>query len=128
MEVREINGMKGLFANGNFKTGEIVCKIEGHRISQPSRTSVQVGINEHIDVKEPIMYINHRCEGNIGLKNDTFVAVQDIAIGDEITFNYNETEEELAEPFNCRDCGELLKGKRYISELSCPVVDNLINK
>lgn len=119
MEVREINGMKGLFSTTNFRTGDVVCKIVGEKISEPSRTSVQVGINEHIDVKEPIMYINHRCNGNIGLKNDTFVAIEDIACGDEITFDYNETELVLAEPFNCRDCGQLLKGKRFLDELDC---------
>lgn len=128
MEVREIDGIKGLFASTNFKKGEVVCHIKGNKIAAPTRTSVQVGINEHIDVKEPIMYINHRCEGNIELKNDTFVAVQDIAKGDEITFNYNETEDELAEPFICRDCGELVRGKRYIDELFCPTVNNLINR
>ena len=120
MEIKEINGMKGLFASQVFEIGEVVCKIEGEKVSEPSRTSVQVGNNKHIDVKEPIMYINHRCNGNIGLKNDTFVAISKIVAGDEITFNYNESEEVLAEPFRCRDCGELLKGKCFVEELNCP--------
>lgn len=121
MEIKEINGMKGLFATQKFDIGDVVCVIEGEVINQPSRTTLQVGSNKHVDVKEPIMYINHRCIGNIGLKNDTFVAISRIEAGDEIAFNYNETEEELAEPFYCRDCGEMMKGKRFVNELNCPV-------
>lgn len=120
MEIRETKGMKGLFSTADFRVGDVVCKIEGEIIKKPTRTSLQVGINEHIDVKEPIMYINHSCNGNIGLKNDTFVAIDNIDCGDEITFNYNETELVLAEPFNCRDCGQLLKGKMFLDELECP--------
>lgn len=121
MKIKEINGMKGLFASQNYQVGELVCAIEGELIEQPSRTSLQIGINKHIDVKEPIMYINHRCNGNIGLKNDTFVAISRIVEGDEITFNYNESEEVLAEPFHCRDCGQLMKGRRFLDDLACPL-------
>ena len=119
VEVKEISGMKGLFAKKKFHEDELIVKIEGKIINKPSRTSVQVGINEHIDVKEPIMFINHKCDANIRLKNNTFVAIRDIDKGEEITFNYNDSEEVLSNPFVCRDCGQMMKGKRFAIEYPC---------
>jgi hypothetical protein len=103
-----------LFANSIFQKGELVTIIEGEQILQPTRTSLQVGINQHVDVKEPIKYINHNCDANITLKNNTFVATRTIEKGDEITFNYNDSEDELSDPFKCGDCGQIMKGKKFI--------------
>jgi len=123
LEVKEFDGMKGLFANSIFRKGDLVTEIKGEQISQPTRTSLQVGINQHIDVKELIMYINHKCDANITLKNNTFVAIRTIEKGDEITFNYNESEEELSDPFECRDCGQMMKGKKFIDSFPCRIKD-----
>ena len=119
MEVREIKGMKGLFSTQEYKIGQLVCEVIGEEIEAPTRTSLQLGGNKHIDVKAPIMYINHNCNANITLKNDTFVAKKLILKGDEITFDYNDSEEELSDPFLCRDCGEMMKGRKFMNELTC---------
>lgn len=119
MEIRDSKGMKGLFAKKSYQTGDVICLVEGEEISHPTRTSLQIGPNSHIDVKEPIMYINHNCNGNISLKNNTFVAKRSIASGEEITFNYFDTEEVLSNPFVCRDCGSWLKGKSFGAPESC---------
>ena len=42
------------------------------------------------------------------------VARRDIAKGDEITFNYNDTEAKLASPFNCNCCDKLIKGRSHV--------------
>lgn len=118
-EIRKINGMKGLFALKSFQKGESVVKVSGQKIDHPTRTSVQVGINEHIDVQAPIMYINHRCDANIKLKNYTFVAIRTIEVGEEITFDYNASEDRLSNPFICRDCGQLVKGKAEADNYCC---------
>lgn len=119
LEIKENNGMKGLFAKATFQKNEVVTIIEGKNIPHATRTSVQIGINEHIDVKEPIMYINHKCDANITLKNNKFVAIRGIEVGEEITFDYNDSEEVLSNPFVCRDCGQKMKGRRFIEELPC---------
>lgn len=128
-EVKEKAGMKGLFALKSFKIGEIVCVVEGEEIDAPSRTSVQVGINQHIDVKSPIMYINHNCVSNIRLNLNRFEAIRDIQIGDEIVFNYLENEDILSNPFVCMKCGNLIKGRKLLSEFPCGlVVGENVNK
>ncbi len=119
MEVREINEMKGLFSNQEYQAGELICEVIGDEIDAPTRTSLQLGNNKHIDVKAPVMYINHNCNANIILKNDTFVAKTLILKGDEITFDYNDSEEVLSDPFLCRDCGEMMKGRKFMAELTC---------
>ena len=119
IEVKEIDGMKGLFAKNKFVKNELVTIIEGNKISKPSRTSLQVGFNEHIDVESPIMYINHKCDANIRLKKNTFVAIREIEEGEEIVFNYNDSEEVLRNPFVCRDCGQIMKGKKFVADFPC---------
>ena len=119
MEVKDVNGMKGLFALKSYQCGDVICLVTGNKIATPSRTSLQIGPNSHLDVKAPIMFINHSCNGNISFKNNTFVAIKGINCGDEITFNYLETEEILSNPFLCRDCGDLLKGNQFEIGKNC---------
>ena len=127
MEIREINGMKGLFATKSYEIGDVICTIEGEQIPAATRTSLQIGDGIHIDVKAPIMFINHQCHANISLKSNTFVAITEISVGQEITFNYFETEDILSNPFICRDCGDLVKGKTFNSPKNClnPCMDKV---
>lgn len=119
VEVVEKDGFKALIAKRDYKKGEVVCFVEGEEISVPNRYSVQVGKNLHINVKEPVMYINHQCDGNIDLLNRSFVANKNINSGEEITFDYNKTEEILAEPFTCFRCGQIVKGKNFAAQYPC---------
>lgn len=119
VEVVEKDGFKSLFAKKNYDIGDVICSVEGEEIDVPNRYSVHVGNNVHVNVKEPVMYINHDCLGNIILVNRTFVANRRIKKGDEIAFDYNTTENELAEPFTCFRCNQLVKGENYKSEYPC---------
>lgn len=119
MEVKDVNGMKGLFAAKSYQKGDVICEVKGEPIAKPTRTSLQIGPNLHIDVKAPEMFINHKCNANISLKNNTFVAIVAIAKGEEITFNYFETEDIISSPFVCRDCGEWVKGKKFKAGKGC---------
>ncbi len=119
VEVVEKDGFKALIAKRDYIKGEVVCLVEGEEISVPNRYSVQVGKNLHINVKEPVMYINHQCDGNIDLLNRTFVANRNINTGEEITFDYNKTEEILAEQFTCFRCGQIVKGKNFAAQYPC---------
>jgi len=119
VEVKEENGIKSLISKRSFVEGEQICFVEGEEIKTPNRYSVQVSALIHVNVKEPVMYINHKCDGNIQLKERAFYALKQIRVGEEITFNYNDTERVLAEEFKCFRCGQLVKGNESKAEFPC---------
>lgn len=119
VEVVQKEGFKSLIAGRNYQKGELVCLVEGEEISEPNRYSVQIEKKLHINVKEPIMYINHNCDGNIQLEGRSFIANRVIKTGEEITFDYNETENILAEPFTCFRCGQNVKGREFSDQYPC---------
>lgn len=87
--------------------GDVVAHITGHReVHAPTRFTVQVGIDRHIDGLAQLTFMNHSCAPNVFLNtaNLTLVALRDIAAGEEVTFFYPSTEWHMAEPFGCL-CG-----------------------
>lgn len=102
----------GAFVTKSFKAGETLFILEGHIILSPTRTSVQVSEQEHIE-DALAGRLNHSCEPNAKIDRMTrsFVSLRDIAAGEEITFNYNDNEDKLAEPFTCLCCGRRIVGK-----------------
>ena len=119
VEVKEKNGIKSLISKRYFLKGEQIFFVEGEEIKIPNRYSVQVSDSIHVNVKEPVMYINHKCDGNIQLIERAFYALKQIQVGEEITFNYNNTERVLAEEFKCFRCGQLVKGNKSKTEFPC---------
>ncbi len=114
MEVKATGEIYGLFSTCSFSQGHLVLRIEGDVVSQPSRTSIQVGPSQHIDVASPGRFINHSCKPNCKVENRQLIAAKNIAVGEEITFNYQESEDVLAHPFICKDCGKWIRGKKKI--------------
>lgn len=112
MEIKSVGDMRGLFATKTYTKGEVVLRIEGDVLSTPTRTTIQIAPNTHVDVDAPGKYINHSCNANCFVRKRELIAINDIAIGDEITFNYQENEDELAHPFICKDCGKMIEGKK----------------
>ncbi|MBX3175455.1 MAG: SET domain-containing protein-lysine N-methyltransferase [Gemmatimonadaceae bacterium] len=108
--------------------GTPILRIEGRLTDLPTRHSVQVGASQHIDPFDLFddaaqvewrswMYLNHHCEPNAELRERVLVALRDIAEGEDVTFDYNTTEWELAEPFSCA-CGSprcvgVVRGARF---------------
>ena len=111
--VLEKNGFYSLITKKAFGYGDEVCIVLGEELIQPKRFSVQVAENIHVHVKAPVKFINHNCTGNIQLIERVFVATRAICEGEEITFNYNSSEDDLAEPFFCNNCGKLIRGRKY---------------
>ena len=95
--------------------GERLFRMEGDRTPRPSRYSVQIGEELHVDLGpgytiEEILdryfwrFMNHGCDPNLLITVEEVVALRDIEPGVALTFNYNTTEWNMAEPFRCH-CG-----------------------
>lgn len=65
----------------------------------PGRETVHIGNNSHILDSKYGVFLNHSFNPTCRIESRNVVANVDIKVGDEITFNYNETELEVADPF-----------------------------
>jgi hypothetical protein len=109
--------------------GEVLLEISGVLVDRPDRYSVQVGEGEHVmppaawgpdddDARYRWRFLNHSCRPNAAVRGRLLVAVRIIAAGDEVTFDYNTTELEIACPFvcHCGHCGgEMIRGFGHLS-------------
>ncbi len=99
-----ING-KGAFAAVAIKKGETICRMAGEEISiaelqrrfesgeERSTDPLQVGASRYLDLDKPFVFINHSCDPNATIVDfNTLVAIRDIRIGEEITYDYSLTE------------------------------------
>ena len=129
-EIKEIDeGHRGLFATNPLKEGTVILWLitDSTYLPHPTRTSIQVR-DQHLEHYEG-GHVNHHCDPNTEIKiHDDFigrntsnkmqsslvalvVAKRDIYIGEEITFDYETTEFELAAPFECNCHGRWIRGK-----------------
>ena len=113
--VARLGGQYGIFAVEALEEGEVLIRIQGQRTSRASRFSVQIEEGVHIDLAKGISleemiehfwwrFMNHSCSPNTIIRCQEVVAIRLIRPGEELTFNYNTTELDMAAPFTCR-CG-----------------------
>lgn len=111
VEVRD--GHAGLVAATHVAAGKVLLELRGVLRPSPSRYSLQLSEDVHLDVGEGLppeqqrwMYLNHSCDPNaaVDVETRTLVALRDLQPGEEITFDYDTTEWAMAEPFVC-GCG-----------------------
>lgn len=104
---------RGLFAVRNVRQGEQLFLFNGPVISfdqtisrgDSEGNSLQIGPNTYIDLEPPGVFANYSCHPNAGIRNHTEVyAIRDIAIGEEIRFDYSTTMSEGHWTMLCR-CG-----------------------
>ena len=111
------DGNAGLYATTAFAKGKILLPLTGSVASYPTRYSVQSGPGRHLvpvttaqDGTPPHEHLwrfaNHSCDPNarLDLEARTLVALREIRSGEEVTFDYNTTEWDMASPFECH-CG-----------------------
>ena len=106
-----------------FQPNEVVV-FGGAGQVVPERTnhSFQTGLHTHVDMAPPACYLNHSCDPNTGVvDNDQggfdFVALREIATGEEITWDYETSEFiSIAVP-HCRcgaaNCRGVIRGFLY---------------
>jgi hypothetical protein len=95
----------GVFALRDFKRGETV--VVGRSVSVHSERTIftiQTGPETHVLMDEPAIRLNHSFHPNTAVRDNAFgaydfVAISDIAAGDEISFDYETTESDLTEEF-----------------------------
>jgi len=115
VNVRDTAHGAALFATHAFARGERILLIEGRTQRSPTRYSIQLDTNLHIEadgdlaseamrVRHPWRFLNHACDPVARVSGDALYALRAIAGGDEITFDYTTTEADMAEPFECH-CG-----------------------
>ncbi|MCX6717527.1 MAG: SET domain-containing protein-lysine N-methyltransferase [Candidatus Taylorbacteria bacterium] len=105
---------QGIFATKNYKKGEFVVKLTGKKIKwkydekkDRAYCANWTGIEKDlwIDPDFPLSNINHSCDPNLGIKGKImFYAIRDIKIGEEFTFDYSTSEEEIDWIMKC-NCG-----------------------
>lgn len=119
-----------LIAVQSITAGTILFRIEGFESRTPSKYSVQIGRDRHLDQRGARdatdrvrrfywRYMNHACEPTTRIVDCEVIALRDIAYGDSVTFDYNTTEDDLAEPFRChcgaRGCVGVVRGARHLT-------------
>jgi hypothetical protein len=114
------SGQKGLFVTKNFNKGEALFQLAGEVSTKPTKYTIQISPSEHID--DPLgHYLNHSCDPNtyISPEDKTVRALEDIAAEEELFFDYNENEYEMATPFVCHcgaeKCRGEIKGNKFDS-------------
>ena len=110
--------------------GARLFAIIGREIAQPTRYSLQVGAALHLDqdcardenelVRRYFWrYLDHHCEPTTVIRNREVIALRRIAEGEGVTFDYNTTEYDMAEPFHCHcgsvHCVGVVRGARHLT-------------
>ena len=106
----KITNEKGLFSTKEYKRGDVLYVLCGEIYNKPTRETIHIGNNKHIYDKFGI-YINHSFNPNTYVNGRELTALCDIKINDEIFFNYNDTEINMANPFydnNILVCGKTM--------------------
>nr|WP_294551220.1 SET domain-containing protein-lysine N-methyltransferase [uncultured Rhodopila sp.] len=119
-------GEMRLHATSKIEGSELILKMSGQILDRPTRYSVQIGIDRHIvsrgaDPGVPgnaYRYINHSCAPNARVKHLCLIAVRTICPGEQITFDYDANEWDMASPFRCAcgtpACRGLIRGYRHL--------------
>ena len=119
IEARKTKLGKGVFALRPFRKGQVVAVMTGTVVPagvppfgyrQGKVTSIEAAFNDPYQIgpvqymllAEPFININHSCDPNLGIRGrGTLFALRSIRVGEELTFDYSTTMDEL---FLCR-CG-----------------------
>ena len=97
---------KGVFSTKDYEIGQLVYTFEPYYIEEPTRTSIQVE-DKHFE-DDTGMYLSCIVSDERGIH---LFAIDIIKKKDEITFDYNTTEDKITHPFKCNCHGKLIKGK-----------------
>lgn len=114
----------GSIATEPISAGEVVAAFGGRCVTRdefdllpPSQQVRSLQIDEHLYMAgtpepEPADFINHSCEPNCALTGTVvLVAMRDIAVGDELGYDYATTDGSNYDEFECVCGSALCRGK-----------------
>ncbi len=128
--VVQVEDSQHLVAIQRVPLGATLLRIDGVLTQKATRYSVQVGEESHIDMAAGgddglvlsnyyWRFTNHSCEPNTRIQSRDVIAVKEIAPGEDVTFNYNTTEYDMAEPFTCHcgssSCIGVVRGAKHLT-------------
>jgi hypothetical protein len=125
-EVRhdDVNNHRALYATRSFSVNDVIASF-GAKASHdtPNYLTVQVGEGIHIELfPEYLECANHSCNPNCFFDTTRFefIALRDIAVGEELTFFYPSAEWDMDRSFQCLcgspHCFGHIQGARYLPE------------
>lgn len=114
-------------ARRNIAAGALVMRLDGPLVDKAGRYTVQVGVDQHVDAEThpahgdryPLWrFLNHSCAPTARVVGRTLRAIAAIKKGDEVTFDYDATEWDMASPFTClcgaATCRGKIRGYRHL--------------
>lgn len=114
-------------ARRNIPAGALVMRLDGPLVDKPGRYTVQVDVDQHVDAemhpahgdRYPLWrFLNHACAPTARVVGRTLRAIAAIKKGDEVTFDYDATEWDMASPFACLcgapTCRGKIRGYRHL--------------
>lgn len=116
-----ING-NGVFANRNFKKGEVILKWkldniisekEFEKLSDNEKVYInKIYLDKYIVMQSPEKFVNYSCNPNTYCENYCDIALRDIKNGEEITGSYASNNEIIVDfKCNCKEinCKRIIK-------------------
>lgn len=119
----DADGHRRLVATAHIATGVEILPLTGTVRPAPTRFSIQIGPDEHLDDMGPIDATNHSCEPSACIDFSrapdlVLRALRDLAPGDEVSIHYGATEYDMASPFACgcgaETCVGTIRGYRHL--------------
>jgi|UPI000698F023 hypothetical protein len=93
------------FVTRTVPVGELLGTLTGPQMPARGRYTIERDGN-HYEPGVPVRYVNHSCEPNARWEGHELRVLRPLEAGDEVTFDYTETESDFAAPFLCQCGGE----------------------
>ncbi len=93
------------FVTREINAGELLGTLAGPRIETRNRYTIERD-GHHYEPGAPVRYVNHSCTPNARWSGHELRALRTLQAGEEVTFDYTETESGFAAPFLCRCLSE----------------------
>ena len=115
MEIICIDNFKSLYSTKEYNKNEIIYKLTGEILSEPTRTSIEINENQHIE-DEYGQFMNHAFDPTCKIENGCIVTLKKITQHTELNFDYNSNESKMSCPFIDNLTKKNVKGKIYWDE------------
>lgn len=98
------HGEKATHAKQAHQIGDLVYLVRGEAQDTRTRETIEIAPGQH--VYDPYAeFINHSFSPNLEVRGREMIAIVEIAVGDELTFDYLKNESSISAPFVCHETG-----------------------